>query len=96
MQTVEVKTSVNRKQELVIDIVGTSIGFNNADAERIFEMGFRSREAHNKVAQGSGIGLFICRQITNKVLEGHISASHSSKSNKTSFHISIPKKKWQL
>lgn len=95
-QTINITTSVNRKKDLVIDIIGTSIGFHNADAERIFEMGFRSKEAHNKVAQGSGIGLFICRQITTKVLEGQITASHSAKTSKTSFHISIPKKKWLL
>jgi len=95
-QTIAVRTMVNNKDDLVIDIVGQSIGFNNTDAERLFEMGFRSKEAHNTVAQGSGIGLYICKQITTKILEGRISAVHTTKTGLTTFRISIPQKKWLL
>ena len=95
-QTVQIFTRVNSKNELCVDISGTSIGFNNADAERIFEMGFRSKEALGKVAQGSGIGLFICKKITNDILEGKITAIHSAKSSTTTFNITIPKKLWQI
>ncbi|GAB3372173.1 sensor histidine kinase [Massilia agri] len=95
-QTVEVTTSVNANSELTVELIGKSIGFSNNDAEKIFEMGFRSREAHGKVAQGSGIGLFICKKITEEILEGKITAHHSPKSSVTTFRITIPKKLWQL
>ncbi|MCW3505857.1 sensor histidine kinase [Burkholderia cenocepacia] len=95
-QTVEINVSANSKKDLCIELVGKSIGFSNNDAENIFKMGFRSREAHNKVAQGSGIGLFICRKITEEILEGEITASHATKTQRTTFRIAIPKKLWQL
>lgn len=95
-QTIRVIPKVNKKNELTIDIVGLSIGFSNNDAENIFKMGFRSNEALGKVAQGSGIGLFICKQITEKILDGKIVASHKVKTGESTFRITIPQKKWQL
>lgn len=95
-QTISVTTKENRSGELNINLVGTSIGFGNNDAENIFKMGFRSSEAIGKVAQGSGIGLFICKQITEKILKGRIVASHKTKSKETTFTITIPRSKWQL
>lgn len=95
-QTVVIDSKVNSEKELIIELSGKSIGFSHGDSEKIFEMGFRSREAHGKVAQGSGIGLFICRKITEEILEGRITASHSIKKSITTFRISIPHKLWNL
>ncbi|WP_275272427.1 sensor histidine kinase [Limnobacter sp. P1] len=95
-QTVTIKSRVNDKKELIIELSGKSIGFSHGDSENIFQMGFRSKEAHSKVAQGSGIGLFICRKITEEILQGTISATHSPKTAITTFRISIPEKLWQL
>lgn len=95
-QTIHVDPKVNKKGEISIDITGQSIGFDSSDSEKIFEMGFRSKEATGKVAQGSGIGLFICREITEKVLGGKISATHSSRLGTTTFKIIIPKVIWTL
>lgn len=94
-QTVVVGTQVNRKQELVVSISGRSVGFSNHDADRLFELGFRSSEAREKVAQGSGIGLYICKQIVDKALGGTISAEHRH-THESVFRISIPKAKWVL
>lgn len=95
-QTVTILSRVNSKKELIVELSGRSIGFSNNDSENIFKMGFRSKEAHGKVAQGSGIGLFICRKITEEILDGTISATHSPKTAITKFRISIPRKLWQL
>ncbi len=95
-QTIAILNKVNNKKELIVSLSGKSIGFSNDDSENIFEMGFRSKEAHGKVAQGSGIGLFICRKITEEILQGTISATHSPRTATTTFRISIPKKLWQL
>lgn len=95
-QTILITPKVNKRDELIIEIEGKSIGFDNADAEKIFEMGFRSKEAEGKVAQGSGIGLFICKEITVKVLSGTITAEHSNAKATTKFRISIPRIIWAL
>lgn len=95
-QTVTIVSKVNDRNELIVELSGKSIGFSHSDSENIFKMGFRSKEAHGKVAQGSGIGLFICRKITEEVIQGVISATHSPKTAITTFRISIPKKIWQL
>lgn len=95
-QVIQIVTSVNKKDELVVETVGASVGFDNNDSEHLFVLGFRSKEATGKLAQGSGIGLYICREIIDKVLGGHISAVHQQRPNKTTFRISIPKSKWQI
>ncbi|MFV3403273.1 sensor histidine kinase [Pseudomonas sp. NY15463] len=95
-QIIEITPTVNKKNDLVVSISGASIGFDNADADRIFEMGYRSKEAEGKVAQGSGIGLFICREIAEKVLGGGIKAVHSSKNNNTTFTLVIPPRIWKI
>jgi len=95
-QDIEITPTVNKSGELVIETVGMSVGFDNNAADRLFELGFRSQEAKNKVAQGSGIGLYICRQIIEKVIGGGISATHQKASRKSVFRISIPKSKWRI
>jgi len=95
-QTVEILVSVNSKKDLIVKIVGLSIGFSNVEADNIFELGFRAKNAMNRVAQGSGIGLYVCRQIIERTLGGKISAEHRVDQQKTTFRISIPEGKWQL
>jgi signal transduction histidine kinase len=95
-QTIRVLTNVNSKHDLVIEIIGKSVGFDNSDAGKLFELGFRSRQARDKVAQGSGIGLYICKQIVERALSGHLSAEHRTRTNESVFRIAIPQAKWQL
>lgn len=95
-QTIKIETSINGKSDLIVSLVGLSIGFDGADAENIFTLGFRAQQAKSKVAQGSGIGLHICRQIVEQTLDGTIRAEHNRKTEVTTFRISIPKKKWLL
>lgn len=94
-QKILVHAKTNSRKELVVEISGRSIGFNNSDSEKLFELGYRSSEAKNKVAQGSGIGLFICKQIAVRALNGTISAEHRS-SGETIFRIGIPRAQWEL
>jgi signal transduction histidine kinase len=95
-QTIKIETSVNGRNDLLVSLVGTSIGFDGADAENIFTLGFRAQQAKSKVAQGSGIGLHICRQIVEQALGGKIRAEHNRKSEVTTFRITIPRQKWQI
>lgn len=95
-QVVLVTPTTNKRKELVIEISGASVGFLNAEAERLFELGYRSKSATEKVAQGSGIGLYVCRQILEKSVGGAITAGHSNKDSISTFRISIPENKWQI
>ncbi|KAB0604050.1 sensor histidine kinase [Castellaniella defragrans] len=95
-QVVYVDVKKNKNHDLIIEIRGASVGFDNNNAEKLFEMGFRSKEAQEKVAQGSGIGLFICKEVAEKVLHGTISASHKHKGSMTTFRLAIPREKWEL
>lgn len=95
-QVVKVTPAVNASGDLTIGIVGQSIGFRGSDAENIFKLGFRSDEAMQMVAQGSGIGLHICRQIMTNALDGTIRAEHNRKTGITTFRLTIPGAKWAL
>jgi signal transduction histidine kinase len=48
--------------EVTIRVLDEGIGMGGEDAERAFELFFRSPSA-SKVASGAGIGLFVCRQL---------------------------------
>lgn len=93
---VRVVTQQNAKGELVIEIIGVSIGFDNAMADKLFELGYRSPEAKRKVAQGSGIGLYICKEIVTRALGGKIKAEFHSRTSEAVFRITIPEAQWQL
>jgi len=95
-QTIRVESRVNDKKELVIEIVGKSVGFDNSESEKLFELGYRSKSAQEKVAQGSGIGLYICRQIVEKTVSGKISAVHSNSRGESTFRVVVPREKWQV
>lgn len=93
---IEIDPMVNAKGDLVVEMKGKSIGFKNNDSENIFKFGYRSQNAQDKIAQGSGIGLFICEQIIVRETGGKITASHSSASGMTTFRIAIPQGKWEI
>jgi len=48
---------------LLVEVKNVGPGFDASERERIFDLGYRSQEARRVRASGSGIGLFICRQI---------------------------------
>lgn len=93
---VKIVPVVNRNKDLVVEIVGKSIGFNNAEANNLFELGYRSTTAKDTVAQGSGIGLHVCKSIMEIELEGRISAVHNSSRGETTFRLAIPEGKWEI
>src|SRR5262249_2433549 len=69
-----------------ITIQDNGIGFNNADAERIFELFQRLHGMHEY--SGSGIGLAICKKIAENH-DGFIVAEGEHNKG-AAFHIYIP------
>lgn len=94
-QIVKVHITTNKKEDLVINVTGRSIPFDNTKSESLFEFGVRDRSAIDKIAQGSGIGLYICKQIVERSLSGNISAVHESATTISTFRVSIPRGKWK-
>jgi K+-sensing histidine kinase KdpD len=95
-QIITVEPTVNSSGDLVVLMCGNSIGFDGADSENIFKLGFRSSQAKRVVAQGSGIGLHVCQQIMENAIGGNIKAEHNGKSHVTTFRLTIPRERWQL
>src|SRR5262245_2329790 len=76
--------------ELLVEVVNKGPGFDHSDRERIFERGFRGENAKNVIASGSGLGLYICREILDAAFGARIEAEHSPKLAETIFRIRFP------
>jgi len=75
--------------DLIFEISSLGPGFSPQERDKIFELGFRGSNAREVSASGSGLGLYICRQ----VLDFHgssIEAEYSSSSKLTVFRIRFP------
>jgi signal transduction histidine kinase len=68
----------------IIHIADNGIGIDERDQSKVFEMYYRATDR----SQGSGLGLFIVKEITNK-LRGTISVK-SAKGKGTEFFIELP------
>lgn len=79
---------------LLIEISSKGSGFQPSEAERIFEVGYRSPEAKERIASGTGLGLYICRKIMEDVHRGSIEAEHSRRTGKTVFRLRFPR--WRI
>lgn len=66
--TIDVKQWIQANTDsAIITIRGESkYSLDPGDLERIFELGFRGGNAKKTVASGTGLGLYICRQIVDR------------------------------
>lgn len=61
---------------------------SNADMQRIFDLGFRGQNAKDAIASGTGLGMYICRQIVEEMHGGKINVSKERANLK--FEIRLP------
>jgi signal transduction histidine kinase len=80
---VDIKLNIN-ELGAEIEVTDNGIGIDNVYLSRIFDMFFRASEN----SQGSGLGLYITKQVVNK-LKGTISVT-SEPQKGTSFFIYLP------
>lgn len=73
-----------RESSWDMEISDNGIGIDHENKNKVFEMYFRATDR----SQGSGLGLFIVKEIVNK-LRGSISIT-SAKGKGTAFHIQLP------
>jgi signal transduction histidine kinase len=76
--------------ELIVEVANDGPGFKYDDREKLFERGFRGQEARERIASGSGLGLYICREILDAAFGARIEAEHSQKNSETVFRIRFP------
>jgi signal transduction histidine kinase len=90
--TIEIMPRVQKKtNDLLIEFRNTGVGFTPDEATQIFNEGFRGEEARNKVASGTGLGLYICKVIIENVHHGTVDAEHSAALRLTTLRLRVPK-----
>mgnify|MGYP000528209257 CR=1 FL=1 len=76
---VNVRTWEQKKtNKLIIEFLSHSVPFDNSNSERLFELGYRADQAKEKTSSGSGIGLYICKSIIEKVFGGEIKMQYDN------------------
>ena len=90
--TIQVLPSVQKKtNDLLIRVVGQSIFIPVEERQNIFALGYRSDQARDRVASGTGLGLYICRMILNRVHSASIEVETSRSTGETTFMLRFPK-----
>jgi GAF domain-containing protein len=84
---IRIKLEENRDYFIII-FKDWGIGITKGLEEKIFELGFRTPEAHRKNVTGSGLGLTIARRIMRGI-KGDLVLANNYKP--TEFHMLIPK-----
>ena len=76
---------------MIVEVVNSGEGFDYDEREKIFERGVRSAQAKSVLASGSGLGLYLCREILDAACDAVIEAEHSKKKRETTFRIRFPR-----
>ncbi len=79
------------KDRVIFSVKDEGIGIPEAEQKRVFERFFRAKNVQKLVTDGTGLGLYICKSIVEK-LGGEISFT-STENVGTTFTVSFPKKK---
>lgn len=81
----------SKTEQLLVEVTNKGPGFAHAERERIFERGYRGAAAREIVASGSGLGLYLCKDILSAAFDATIEAEHSSLRRSTTFRIRFNK-----
>lgn len=86
---VQVQQWIQKKTgDLIVTYEGKSTSFD-AD-EKIFDPGVRGKSAELKTSSGSGLGLYICKLIIERLFRGTISGAYGAGAGVAKFEIRIP------
>ena len=89
--TIEINQWIqNSSGDAIVTIKGTSrVPMASDEMGRMFDLGFRGSNAKKVIASGTGLGLYICREIIEKVHAGHLKVQADGHSGLL-FTIKIP------
>ncbi len=80
--------AVQKNNDIVMSTKDTGIGISKTDAEYIFKKFFRSREAFSHFTDGSGLGLYVAKNIIDQ--HGGKIWFESDEGKGTTFYVSLP------
>lgn len=86
--TIRVSAKIVRGQ-ILVEIVDQGIGFTPSEAEHFFEKFYRSENARQSRASGTGLGLYVCQRF----VQGHggqVGASSRGPGKGSTFWLSLP------
>ena len=87
---IEQRVQERRSRILITAQSQSARPLSQQDLGRIFELGFRGRNAREIVASGTGLGLYICKRIAEDVHSGEMWAE-ATREGKVTFFISFPR-----
>jgi signal transduction histidine kinase len=88
---VTIDIHVQRKTgQLIVEVKNFGIGFDFDEREKIFERGTRGSKAMNIKASGTGLGLYLCREILDVGFRATIEGEHSGVHSETIFRVRFP------
>lgn len=79
-----------RTRALLVRVSGRSIYIPPAERTRVFDLGYRSSDAKDRLASGTGLGLFICAQILDYFHSAKIEVESSTPAGDVAFLIRFP------
>ena len=83
-----VVSAEKKENEVVVSVTDTGIGISEPDADRVFTKFFRSHEAVSYFTDGSGLGLYVAKNIVDQ--HGGKIRFESKKGRGTTFSVSLP------
>ena len=78
-----------KKKEIYLDIIDTGIGMSKESIANLFGKFVRAANAHTINANGTGLGLYIAREMANK-MHGDITASSDGEGQGSTFRFKLP------
>jgi len=90
-KNIQILVSISKNTNNKIDIIikDSGIGINKTELKKIFKRFYRVNEPNTESKKGSGLGLFIVKEIVNK-LKGSIEVKSEGLNQGTEFKISLP------
>ena len=75
---------------LLVKVTGRSLFIPMEERTRIFELGYRGADARDRLASGTGLGLYICARILDQFNSATIEVDSATRAGDVSFLIRFP------
>lgn len=80
------------KEHMIIEVADTGIGISKSDQKHIFEKFYRSEDYRTRESSGTGLGLYVCQKLAEKIGLGL--AFESRLNHGSTFTLTVPPKQF--